>query len=223
MSVPPGQDDPYPTEPFEPAEPAPVLEPAQVHDPARTHPASRRPGGRGPLVAVLVLALLVGAVGVGVGWQQRQVAAEWRDRTEVRTGERDEALGRAEALQRQLDEVADALSTSEGDVATLTERITALADEKAQAEDSATTVQVQRDAVLDLSQQVASSVSALEECTTRLFDLQRDTVGAFNRATAGEQVDVSPLNGRLEDTTAFCNDARSAAARAAAAARALPQ
>jgi chromosome segregation ATPase len=172
-------------------------------------------------VSVVLLALAGG--GAAVAWQQREVAGQWRERAVAREDERDEALGRGEALQRQLDEVAASLSTSEADVAALEERIRSLADEKAQAEDTATTVQVQRDAVVDLTQKVAASVEALDSCVTRLFDLQSESVQAFNRAAAGEQVDVEPLNAALEDTTGFCNAARAAAAEASAAAQALPR
>lgn len=175
------------------------------------------------LVVVTVLALLLAAAGGAAAWQQRDVAQQWRDRATTREAERDDALGRVGALQRQLDEVAAALSTSEADVAALEERLRELADEKAQAEDTATTVQVQRDAVVDLTQKVASSVTSLDECVTRLLAVQRDSVEAFNAAAAGEPVDVDPLNAALEETRGFCDAARAAAARAAAAAQALPR
>lgn len=180
-------------------------------------------GRTAALAVVTVLALVLAAAGGAVAWQQRDVAQQWRDRATTREGERDDAVARVEALQRQLDEVAAALSASEGDVAALEARLRELAGEKAQAEDTATTVQVQRDAVVDLTQKVASSVTSLDECVTRLLALQRDSVEAFNAAAAGEPVDVEPLNAAMEDTRGFCDAARTAAAQAAAAAQALPR
>lgn len=180
--------------------------------------------GRTVVVAVVWAALLAVVVaGAAAAWQQRGVADQWRDRAVARQTERDEALGRVEALQRQLDEVTASLATSEADVAALEQRISELANEKAQAEDTATTVQVQRDAVVDLTQKVATSVTSLDECVTRLLVLQRESVEAFNAAAAGQDVDVEPLNASLRETTGFCDDARAAAAQAAAAAEALPR
>jgi chromosome segregation ATPase len=137
-------------------------------------------------------------------------------------GQRDDALGRGEALQTQLEDVAELLALSEMDVADLEERIRELADEKAQAEDTATTVQVERDVLADVSTQVASAVEALDACITRLFDLQSASVDAFNRSAAGEPVDVAPLNAQADATTTFCNQARSAAAAAGSAAGRIP-
>lgn len=169
----------------------------------------------------MVLALVVGLAGAGVAVQQRQIAASWRDRAQVTADDLDDARGRGEALQSQLDEVADALSTSEGDVAGLEERIRELADEKAQAEDTATTVQIERDVFLDLSSAIAGSVTSLDECVTDLFDLLNESIDAFNRQGQGETVDVGPLNADRQRTTDGCNDARSDAAAAAAAADAM--
>jgi hypothetical protein len=170
------------------------------------------------VTAGLVLALLLAAVSGAVAWQQREVAADWRDRAVMMERARDDARGRTEALQRQLDEAAEVLAISEGDVAQLEERIRELADEKAQAEDTATTVQVERDVFVQLSTTVAGAVDALDLCVTQLFSLLDDSVQAFNDAAAGRPVDVVPLNAAKDATTAFCNDARAAAAGAGAAA-----
>jgi DNA-binding transcriptional regulator YdaS (Cro superfamily) len=177
-----------------------------------------RPRRRWPLVVGLVLALVLAAAGGGVAWQQRNVAAEWRDRADVMELARDDARGRAEALQRQLDEVSEVLAVSESDVSQLEQRIRELADEKAQAEDTATTVQVERDVFVQLSTTVAGAVEALDVCVTQLFSLLEDSVQAFNDAAAGLPVDVVPLNASKDATTDFCNEARSAAAGAGAAA-----
>jgi predicted nuclease with TOPRIM domain len=175
-------------------------------------------GGRVGLVVALVLALLAASGAGAVAWQQRTVAAEWRDRAEAMEAARDDARGRTEALQRQLDEASEVLAISEDDVARLETRIRELADEKAQAEDTATTVQVERDVFVQLSTTVAGAVDALDLCVTQLFDLLDGSVRAFNDAAAGRPVDVEPLNAAKDATTAFCNDARSAAAGAGAAA-----
>ncbi len=184
------------------------------------------PGRGGPrrwpwAVAVLLLLVVAGSASA-IAWDQRETAAQWQERAEVLEDRRDEALGRGEALQAQLDDLADLLAASEMDVADLEQRIRALADEKAQAQDTATTVQVERDVLADVSTQVAAAVEALDACVTRLFDLQESSVEAFNRAAANEPVDVGPLNAQSEATTSFCNEARSAAASAAGAAERIP-
>jgi hypothetical protein len=198
-----------------PAEPSPPAEPPPSDPPVAPAPRRR---ARWPLVVGLVSALVLAAAGGGVAWQQRSVAAEWRDRADAMELARDDARGRAEALQRQLDEVSEVLAVSESDVAQLEERIRELADEKAQAEDTATTVQVERDVFVQLSTTVAGAVEALDVCVTQLFSLLEDSVQAFNDAAAGLPVDVVPLNASKDATTDFCNEARSAAASAAAAA-----
>jgi hypothetical protein len=184
-------------------------------------PAPVRARGRWPLTVGLIGALLLAAVAGGVAWQQRSVAADWRDRAVVMERARDDARGRTEALQRQLDEVSGVLSVSESDVAQLEDRIRELADEKAQAEDTATTVQVERDVFVQLSTTVAGAVDALDVCVAQLFSLLEDSVQAFNDAAAGRPVDVVPLNAAKDATTTFCNEARSAAAGAGAAAEQL--
>jgi hypothetical protein len=177
-----------------------------------------RPRRRWPLVLTTVVAVLLAAGAVGVAWQQRQVAAAWQERAAAMELARDDARGRTEALQRQLDEVGEVLAVSEGDVARLEDRIRELADEKAQAEDTATTVQVERDVFVELSTATASAVEALDGCVTDLFGLLDDSVRAFNDAAAGVTVDVTPLNAAKDVTTRRCNDARAAAASAGAAA-----
>ncbi|MEX2324540.1 MAG: hypothetical protein WD576_02210, partial [Nitriliruptoraceae bacterium] len=171
-----------------------------------------RPRRRWPWVVALSLALVMAASAGAVAWQQREVAALWQQRALAVEDHRDDALGRVEALQLQLDEVAELLDASETDLNELQERVRDLADEKAQAEDTATTVQVQRDQLVQLSNRIASAISALDQCVNRMGELHTTTVSAFNRVTAGEQVDVGPLNQLAQTTTNFCNDARSAAA-----------
>jgi len=173
---------------------------------------------RWPWVLLSLLSLTAAGVGGWIAWDQRQVAAEWRDVAIQIEDQRDDALGRGEALQVQLDEIASLLAASESDVAGLEERIRELADEKAQAEDTATTVQVERDVLAQVSNRIASAIQALDQCVDRMFSLQSSTVSAFNRMSSGEQVDVGPLNDQAAATTQFCNQARSAAAGAAAAA-----
>jgi hypothetical protein len=197
-----------------------------AHGPEGTPPSTpsdeSRPRRRWPWIAGVVLLLASTATLGAVAWDQRETAEQWRERAEALEGQRDDALGRGEALQTQLEDVAELLAGSETDVARLEDRIRELADEKAQAEDTATTIQVERDVLADVSTQVASAVEALDACITRLFELQAASVDAFNRSAAGEPVDVGPLNEQANTTTTFCNDARSAAAAAASAAERIP-
>lgn len=169
----------------------------------------------------LVLGVLLALVGTAVAVQQRQVAASWQDRAVRFETARDDAVGRGEALQRQLDEVADALATSETDVGALEDRVTELADEKAQAEDVATTTEVERDTLVALSSAIAGSVTSLDACVDELFTLLNDSIDAFNRQGEGQDVDVGPLNTARAAATGGCNDARQDAADAASTAEEL--
>jgi chromosome segregation ATPase len=164
----------------------------------------------------VALAILVALLAAGVAVQQRQTAAGWQQRAVALEEQRDDARGRAEAFQRQLDEIADALAVSESDVAALEDRVRDLADEKAQAEDVATTTTVERDTLVALSSAVAGAVTSLDACVVELFDLLNEAIDAFNRQGAGEAVDVAPLNADRTATTADCNAARREAADAAA-------
>lgn len=181
-------------------------------------PRQRR---RWPWVLALIVVLAGAGVAVGVALDQRETALQWRERAVALESQRDEALVRGDTLDGQLDDLAAVLATSEEDVVMLEERIRQLADEKAQAEDAATTVQVERDVVVDLTNDIAAATDALDACVDRLFDLQAASVEAFNQSAAGEPVDVEPLNEQARQTTSFCNDARTAAARASAAAQQL--
>jgi chromosome segregation ATPase len=166
------------------------------------------------------LAVLV-AAGLGVGVQQRQVAASWQQRAQENADVRDDALGRVDALQRQLDEVADALAVSETDVVDLEDRVRELADEKAQAEDVATTTGVERDTLIALSSAIAGSIGSLDGCVDELFDLLNDAIDAFNRQAEGAEVDVGTLNAERTATTASCNAAKQDAADASLEAQQL--
>jgi hypothetical protein len=175
-------------------------------------------GRRWPWIVIAVLAVGL-ALGAGsVAYQQRGVAAEWRDRAEALRLQRDEGLAREEQLLDQREELAALLTRSEADVVGLEGRLRALADEKAQAEDTATTVQVERDVFSEVTGRIVAATDALDGCVERLFELQTASVDAFNRSTAGEPVDVAPLNATAREVTASCNDARNAAAGAGAAA-----
>jgi uncharacterized coiled-coil protein SlyX len=172
---------------------------------------SRGARARRVVATLVLLSLAVG--GVAVGLQQRQVAAEWRDRAVALEQQRDDAIGRAEALNAQLDELGTLVQLSVDDLATLEERLAELAGEKARAEDRAT---VTRAELTALAAQVDRAFSLLNQCVDDLFDLQRDTIAAFNRAVAGERVDVGPLNDRLAATAERCTTARQAGANAVA-------
>ena len=202
---PPGDHGPWP-----PATPIDETPPAAV--------TRRR---RWPWVIAVVLLGAVAATAVAAAIDQRDVAAQWQQRSAAAEAQLDRVLGQGEELELQLEEVAQLLDISETDVAALEGRIRELADEKAQAEDTATTVQVERDVFVDLSAQIVEATDALDACVRRLFDLQAASVDAFNRTTAGEPVDVEPLNAQARETTEFCNASRTAAARVSAAAEQL--
>lgn len=219
--------DPAASPPTEPAPPDPGTPPSPDGGstracPSVTPPAAARPRRRWPwAVAVVVLLTATGAM-AGIAWQQREVAATWRQRAlglEVQRDEaRDQGAEQRRVLEEQLAVFADAVARSEADVADLEERLRALADEKAQAEDAVVTGEVEREALREVSARVGGAVEALDTCVTQLFDLQAVSVAAFNRAAAGETVDVEPLNVQASRTTDFCNEARAAAATAGAAA-----
>jgi chromosome segregation ATPase len=173
---------------------------------------------RWPWVVVSVLAVALGLAAVAVAADQREVAAEWRDRAQALQLQRDAGVEREDRLTGQLDDLTSLLSASEGDVGELEARVRALADEKAQAEDTATTVRVERDVFSEVTGRIASATDALDRCVEQLFELQTASVDAFNRSTAGEAVDVAPLNATAQQVTASCNEARTAAANAGAAA-----
>jgi len=176
------------------------------------------PARRVPRRAWALLLVLLAAAGIAVGVQQRQVADGWRERSLLLEQQRDEAIGRAEALGAQLDELGAFVELSREDRAMLEERLAELAGEKARAEDRAT---VTREELATLAAAVSSAVTQLNACTDDLLALQRDTVDAFNRVASGERVDVTPLNQRLEETRARCNAARQAGANAVALANRL--
>jgi uncharacterized coiled-coil protein SlyX len=184
--------------------------PHPAHHPARARHRRRR-------VLVLVLIVLAGT-GAAIGMQQRQVADGWRDRALLLEQQRDEAIGRAEALGAQLDELGSLVQLSNEDRATLEQRLAELAGEKARAEDVAT---VTREELTTLASRVSSAVTQLNACTDDLLALQRDTIDAFNRSVSGERVDVTPLNERLEATRMRCASARQAGADAVALAERL--
>ena len=185
--------------------------------PTDTTPRRRR------WVVLLLAVLLVLATGAAVAAalvasDQREAAAAWQERAEALELQRDEVADDRAAVAEQLNEAVAALTTSETDVARLEDRVRTLAEEKARAEDTATTVSVERDVFVELSEMVAEATGALDSCVTRLFELQEASVAAFNAAAAGQQVDVDALNERAAVVRGFCEQARSAAADAEAAA-----
>lgn len=175
---------------------------------------------------LLVLLLLVSAaVLAAVAWDQRQAAEQWRERAQVLEQQRDEALLVADELDAELaaaggivDDVASRLEASERDVSDLEGRLRALADERARAEDALLLGEVERDVLVELSVRIADAVDTLDLCVDRLLALQERSVDAFNRAAAGQDVDVDALNRQADDTTRFCASARAAAAQAGATA-----
>lgn len=191
-----------------------------LHDVAAA-PRRRR---RWPIVVLSVLLVLAVGAAVALGLlaaDQRDAAAAWQDRAVALEVQRDEVAEDAARVAAQLDEAVASLRTSEADVATLEDRVRALAEEKARAEDTASTVAVERDVLVELTTVVSDAAGALDSCVTRLFALQEASVAAFNEAAADRQVDVTSLNQRADEVTDFCDQARTAAAEAEAAAAQL--
>jgi chromosome segregation ATPase len=183
--------------------------------------AGRDRRGRGWTVALVLLLVLTTAGAVAatlIALDQRDVAAEWQARAVGLEDQLDEVDTQRQEVAGRLDETRDALTTSERDVGKLETRVRTLAEEKARAEDTATTVQVERDVFIELSELIAAATSSLDSCVTQLFELQTASVDAFNRAAADQEVDVEALNARAAEVTRFCNQARTAAAEAEAAA-----
>jgi chromosome segregation ATPase len=177
--------------------------------------------GRGWTVALVLLLVLTtagAATATSIALDQRDVAAEWQARAVELEDRLDGVDAQRQEVTGRLDETLDALTTSERDVGELEERVRTLAEEKARAEDTATTVQVERDVFIELSELIADATSSLDTCVTQLFELQTASVEAFNRSAADEAVDVEALNARAAEVTRFCNQARTAAANAEAAA-----
>jgi hypothetical protein len=190
-------------------------------------PSSTSPAGPPPrrrrwpivLLAVLLVLSTAGAViATVVAVDQRDVAAQWEERALALEAQRDAVDEQRAEVAEQLETALDALTTSERDVGELEDRVRTLADEKARAEDTATTVQVERDVFIELSEVISDATVALDSCVTQLFDLQAASVEAFNRANTGQDVDIDALNARAAEVTRFCNQARTAAANAEAAA-----
>jgi chromosome segregation ATPase len=132
--------------------------------------------------------------------------------------QRDDAIGRSEALSEQLGELANLVELSVDDLATLEGRLAELAGEKARAEDRAA---LSDDELRTLAARVDSAVRQLNACADDLLELQSDTVDAYNSVARGTPVDVGPLNERLAATSERCTAAREAGAEAVALASRL--
>ncbi len=175
-------------------------------------------GRRGLRTLGVLLLLVIAGGGAGVGWQQREVAAGWQQRATTLEQQRDDAIGRSEALSGQLSELGNLVQLSVDDLATLEGRLAELAGEKARAEDRAT---LTAEELRTLAERVESSVRQLNVCADDLLALQADTVAAYNSLARGVPADIGPLNTRLTDTRARCDEARRAGANAVALASRL--
>jgi chromosome segregation ATPase len=173
---------------------------------------------RARIAALVLVATGVAGGSVAVAVQQRQVADAWRDRATAVASQRDDALGRAEALAAQLDELGELARLTDSDLSDLEGRLTELAEEKARAEDRAVVTRVELET---LARTTADASRQLDRCVTDLLALQSDTIAEFNRLGAGERVDVDPLNARLTEVREVCAAARQAGANAAALAASL--
>ena len=188
----------------------PDVSPAGSEPASESAPAAERRRGRGRrIVRALVTLVLIAAAtgGAAIGWQQRDVAAGWQARSVVLEQQRDDAIGRAEALSEQLGELGNLVQLSVEDLATLEERLAELAGEKAQAEDRAT---LTRDELRILAARVDSAFRQLNACVDDLFALQSSTIDAYNSVARGTPVDVGPLNQRLAEMNERCTAARQA-------------
>jgi len=191
--------------------------PEGAEEPQPASQSTRR--GRRVLRVLLVLVLVGATAGSSaVAWQQREIAAGWQARSVMLEQQRDDAVGRSEALSEQLGALSNLVQLSVDDLATLEERLAELAGEKAQAEDRAA---LTREELRTLATRVESAVSQLNACADDLLSLQSDTIDAFNRLARGSSVDVGPLNERLAEVNARCNEARQAGAAAVALASRL--
>lgn len=177
--------------------------------------ATARHRGR-TLALLLMMGIALG--GGAVAWEQRQVAAGWQERAVALEQQRDDAIGRSEALSEQLGELANLVQLSVEDLATLEERLAELAGEKAQAEDRAT---VTRDELRTLATRVQSAFQQLTACVDDLFALQSDTIAAYNSLARGNPVDVGPFNERQRVMVERCSAARQAGESAVALAARL--
>jgi len=178
----------------------------------------RRPARRMRRAVAMLLLLGLAGGGLAIAWDQRQVAADWQRRAVVLEEQRDDAIGRAEALSDQLGELANLVQLSVDDLATLEERLAELAGEKARAEDRAT---LTADELRTLAARVETAVRQLNTCADDLLALQSDTIAAYNSVARGVPVDVGPLNTRLNETNERCIAARQAGASAVALASRL--
>ncbi len=199
----------------------PEFPPERAPEGAEEPKSASQSTGRGRRVLrVLLVLVLVGATAgsSAVAWQQREIAAGWQARSVMLEQQRDDAVGRSEALSEQLGALSNLVQLSVDDLATLEERLAELAGEKAQAEDRAA---LTREELRTLATRVESAVSQLNACADDLLSLQSDTIDAFNRLARGSSVDVGPLNERLAEVNARCNEARQAGAAAVALASRL--
>lgn len=190
---------------------------------ARTAPegpaAPSRGRGRRIASAIATVALLaLAGAGTAIGVQQRDIAAGWQQRAMTLEQQRDDAIGRSEALSGQLSELGNLVQLSVDDLVDLEERLADLAGEKARAEDRAT---LTADELRILATRVESSVRLLNACASDLLALQADTIEAFNTLSGGRSVDVGPLNDRLAANSTRCAEARQAGANAVALASRL--
>jgi len=191
---------------------------APADEPEVTTPAPPRRARRTPRTALTIVLLAITIGASAVAWQQRETAAGWQARADVLEQQRDDAIGRSEALSGQLSELAGLVELSVDELATLEERLAELAGEKAQAEDRAT---LTRDELRTLAARVDTAVRSLNACADDLLILQADTVAAFNALARRESVDVAPLQRRLDDVNARCREARQAGEAAVALASRL--
>ena len=195
----------------------PDFPPGREEEPQPALQPTRR--GRRVLRVLFVLVLIATTAGASaVAWDQREIAAGWQARSVMLEQQRDDAVGRAEALSEQLGALSNLVQLSVEDLATLEDRLAELAGEKAQAEDRAA---LTRDELRTLAARVETAVGQLNACTDDLRAVQADTVAAFNDLARGRNVDIGPLNERLTEVNARCNEARQAGAAAVALASRL--
>jgi hypothetical protein len=202
------ETDPRPPAAAESSRPVPVDPPAaSVVDPAQP---------RNTLSAlILLIVLLVASL---VVLDQRQVADAWRQQAGTLAEQRDQAIGRTEALGAELTEISEQLQRAIDERENLETRLAALAEEKARAED---TTAVSSEQLQELARIVGSAVSQLNTCVADVLQLQSDTVAAYNSLARGTPVDTTRLQERQNSISAQCAEAQRAGAFAVGAANQL--
>jgi hypothetical protein len=181
---------------------APAPGDAAAGSPATAVPARAAHRRRGLVAAVVVLAvLLVAALGVGAylwvtttRWQESSAGWESTSR----------ALGEDVArLQAELDGANAELESARGQLATAQQRITDLANEKAQLGDENEASQQYLDYQSRVSEAAGTVAAALGQCTTA----QSQLIGYLGDRDAYDPADLERFSGQVDELCQAATDA----------------